>query len=295
MSDTSIREEVLALTPNNRPPPTVLYHYTAADGLAGIIKTRELWATHADYMNDASELRYALKVFAQVAKAYKGDEANGGAWTLVKRLIKTRWVRVFAVSMCTKPDLLGQWRGYGTRGGGFSIGFETQALLPFLQRAGFMLVPAIYKQNEQEGVARDIITKHLAAMEEVDFSDSDAARMAATALLTDFLQAIVRLKHPRFRAEKEWRLIRMTSNPIGVAEAQKIEVRACGGRLLPFQRLTVEADDLRTPIKELVIGPRLDPRLDKRAATMLLQHEALTNVAIRVSKIPLRGWSSELP
>jgi hypothetical protein len=35
--------------------PDLLYHYTTQEGLLGIIKKQKIWASHLQYLNDASE------------------------------------------------------------------------------------------------------------------------------------------------------------------------------------------------------------------------------------------------
>jgi hypothetical protein len=38
---------------DDHPVPPLPYHYTDAPGLCGIVKSRTLWATHIEYLNDA--------------------------------------------------------------------------------------------------------------------------------------------------------------------------------------------------------------------------------------------------
>ena len=38
-----------------------LFHYTGAAGLAGIIQSQTLWATHYEYLNDSEEIKYFHK------------------------------------------------------------------------------------------------------------------------------------------------------------------------------------------------------------------------------------------
>ena len=42
------------------PLPDRLYHYTDAGGLYGILKDKNLWATHAAYLNDSREFLYGM-------------------------------------------------------------------------------------------------------------------------------------------------------------------------------------------------------------------------------------------
>src|ERR1022692_1876297 len=48
------------------PPDTILYHYTSAEGLKGIIEKNELWATSAYYLNDSAEMFYGYNVLREV-------------------------------------------------------------------------------------------------------------------------------------------------------------------------------------------------------------------------------------
>ena len=43
-------------------PSGTLYHYTTQEGLLGIIKNKEIWATQTQYLNDAREYRHAIDV-----------------------------------------------------------------------------------------------------------------------------------------------------------------------------------------------------------------------------------------
>ena len=47
------------------PPPT-LYHYTTADALIPILQSGHLWATNSRFMNDPTELSYAILLLRQV-------------------------------------------------------------------------------------------------------------------------------------------------------------------------------------------------------------------------------------
>src|SRR4051812_28618094 len=44
----------------NAAAPKVLYHYTDAAGLLGIVRDRKIWLTDFRYMNDAMEFRHGM-------------------------------------------------------------------------------------------------------------------------------------------------------------------------------------------------------------------------------------------
>lgn len=123
-------------------PPSLLHHYTTADGLLGLLKSKRLWATHAAFLNDPSELRYAAQLIGEVleeAIPLDEKEAEGGflsrfVTTLLKGQSAKAWIselvsasrdraEVYLACFCQNGDLLSQWRGYGGAGDGYSVGF----------------------------------------------------------------------------------------------------------------------------------------------------------------------------
>lgn len=140
-----------------------LIHYTSAAGLAGILSSQALWATHSSFLNDSSEitlffdrrLRQLLEVavrseladsdlqllpqFARTAQ--QADETIGRYASELTHAIRTTTMQFnepYIISFCTAKDkrlrndgLLGQWRGYG-KDGGYAIVFDTGGLQELL-------------------------------------------------------------------------------------------------------------------------------------------------------------------
>jgi hypothetical protein len=47
----------------------LLYHYTDAGGLMGILESQRLWASNAAYLNDPTELLHARSVYREWLEA----------------------------------------------------------------------------------------------------------------------------------------------------------------------------------------------------------------------------------
>ena len=47
------------------PIPDVLYHYTTQAGLLGIIQSKQIWATSVLFLNDTTEINYAIKLIQE--------------------------------------------------------------------------------------------------------------------------------------------------------------------------------------------------------------------------------------
>lgn len=137
-----------------------LFHYTGASGLAGIITTGTLWATHAALLNDQEEYRIffnkrlpaLLRRAMDAAYASVKDRSDvkrtmkkaGGVQAYKERMLseltpiladRTRGMNEpYVLSFCastskrvSRHGLLSQWRGYG-RDGGYAITFDTAGL-----------------------------------------------------------------------------------------------------------------------------------------------------------------------
>lgn len=142
-----------------------LVHYTTATGLAGIVASGCLWATHASFLNDAEEIKHFFdsrllelaydevlkytKELAEVQSVRAQMQAEGGVEAVARsearkclHAIRTSTISMndpYVFSMSAAPDartassgLLSQWRGYGLDGG-YAIVFETAPLEQLLR------------------------------------------------------------------------------------------------------------------------------------------------------------------
>jgi hypothetical protein len=100
-----------------KPEPNVpprLFHYTDPHGLLGIILSRGLWASNADYLNDSSEPAHALGVlrvaFQQVAGSLRpgsfAERALDGCWDWALNMHKAEGPHVYVFCMSEHDDLL---------------------------------------------------------------------------------------------------------------------------------------------------------------------------------------------
>src|SRR6266566_8124161 len=111
--------------------PALLYHYTGARGLQGIVTSNKLWATNVEFLNDESEMRYSRRVLTEVYTELVNETPEGLAKNTLRALgaMDDPWLsaQIFACCFCEHPDLLSMWRAYGSSGG-YSIGFVAESL-----------------------------------------------------------------------------------------------------------------------------------------------------------------------
>ncbi|WP_258131017.1 hypothetical protein [Microbacterium sp. MYb66] len=100
--------------------PKVLYHYTAAAGLAGILESSTIWATDIHYLNDYTELVDSkdrlLGIMRSLAKSLRGA-GQLMARQFVERIEDERWPDPAAWRLVTSSVNGGDMAEAGMRSG----------------------------------------------------------------------------------------------------------------------------------------------------------------------------------
>jgi hypothetical protein len=114
--------------------PDFLYHYTDVAGLIGILNSGSLWATNLRFMNDSRELDHARQLMIDVLHDARTRATAPGQRTVIDAIetnltTLTGYPDFYSVSFSSDGDLLSQWRGYGSAGGGYAIGFDPDGLV----------------------------------------------------------------------------------------------------------------------------------------------------------------------
>jgi Protein of unknown function (DUF2971) len=286
--------------------PDILYHYTSAAGLLGIAHSKALWASDAEFLNDAQELHFGRdrmrRALLDRAETLSPEQEHreGGADDARAILLRTaadrldrrggpfdtaRFFAAYVVCFCEQGDLLSQWRGYGV--GGYAIGFRAEALEGLQVRAD--------PETAGEETADDLT----AALVQVAYGDAAAHRVAE--LLTrdlasdpsnhpgvegfhrarhSVLPALAGIKHDAFEEEKEWRLV-------VVAEDHPAYLRFRGGSLgvIPYVVLRCPL----SAIAEVVVGPGPEQCLREAGARRLVEAATGREIPVRHSDAPFRG------
>ena len=115
------------------PYPPHLYHYTNATGLQGILRSKTIWATQFDFLNDSSEFLYAADFLQRHLQA-RGDAISSAGWNLDGLTEAVRASPHHVTSFCEDGDLLSQWRGYARTNDGYAAGFEFASLSGMVDR-----------------------------------------------------------------------------------------------------------------------------------------------------------------
>ena len=169
-------DDLRGLMLDERDAPDIVYHYTDAAGLMGILGSGKFWATDLAYLNDHTEFTHGAnevrRVYKRMSKPERDDIetamlpafvgrlhddqslANFAALpnmsvldVLLRELLPSiRAMFIFGVTcFCEEGDLLSQWRGYAASAGGYALGFNSKLLRSSLDREFIPLAPVVYQ------------------------------------------------------------------------------------------------------------------------------------------------------
>lgn len=296
-------------------PKSPLYHYTTQTGLLGIIRDRQIWATHTQYLNDRREFLHAVDlVRGEIQRLL--DEGNTGQETAsaarieaLKRmremLLKSpEHINVCVCSFSEDSDSLSQWRAYGGSSG-FAIGFSPEVLGAAVERQKFFLAQCIYDPQTQQDIVRalveEVLEEHLARTPVTEDKELDEVFWKTGGNLLPYLyQYAPMLKDQSFAEEREWRII---SGPIF---AQNLDYREGRSLIIPYYRLPLWEEGQETEIFEIIVGPTRDvERSIKSVGRMIMGRKVIKGrnlkgldlikdrwgyTTIKASRVPYRDW-----
>lgn len=283
-------------------PPTLLYHYTTVEGLLGILKSNTLWATHVGYLNDATELTYAHNVIQGALQARMGKVTDTIELQLLERIRgaitpTNNGDNYFVTCFCEVSDLLSQWRAYGTRGGGYAMGFESRWLQLVADPTTVLaLRRVIYDPVVQRTLVNDLLSRAVSILEclitEHDAETCIGHIPSVISFLRDhFAELYFTFKDPAFEEEKEWRLVFMTGRLTRDDLFHLLEFRAQNGIPIPYVSLGIHATAGtsvgKLPLAELMCGPVVGAG-GMHAVRWLLEKARYTFVETKSSTVPLR-------
>lgn len=213
----------------------ILYHYTNAAALLGIITNREIWATETDFLNDPTEARFAADRVGERLEKLRQDSIEGGR-SVVEIDHVIRWFRrtylgsssrsvappyrAFVTSFSRSDDVLTLWRNYAGPNG-FCVGFSQRHLTLWCKGP----LPSANDQGaDSEETAAILANDHLSAsVSSVAYGDAAATQLSdevasivnergftfreSKGKVLQVLQGLVSIKHDAYADEREARLI----------------------------------------------------------------------------------------
>jgi len=286
--------------------PALLWHYTDARGLMGILEHEELWATQTNFLNDSTELAHGIDLATRAMAGYDASHVKEVTARFLGGLVDPemaalaswldRNLDVYVACFCSDGDLLSQWRAYAGRddAGGYAIGMGTRPPLQgWPQTApgghGFALRRVLYDAKEQEAACRDLVETLVPILDE-EPTDVERQKSFARSLIDGVVELASWCKHPAFEEEREWRIVYVRNNDSSKLPVRQREFR---GLIVPYVALQLPSPVGRMlghmPVQALNYGPSSEPDLKRRGLENLRANYAhLDGVPIHGSSAPLR-------
>jgi Protein of unknown function (DUF2971) len=310
------------------PSSNRLYHYTASDGLKGIIEKSELWATSAFYLNDSAEISYGCGVVRETLmswlddhrdkKHYFGHQLGEHLYNAFGGDNSGRDIfefgadpEIFLACFCEDDNLLSQWRAYGQTGG-YSIGFdvpsfkmgEPPAMLPEPTAYTSKWAQIEYDKNRQlilcrkllDGVLNHLFDDKASEAISAEGEHSRFGKTGFTRIITDILlEKVLAFKEKAFSVEREWRIIVRKrelvtrSDDDGGKTAIPIHFRSTRGMIVPYVKIIPHKKHYtKLPVVSVRTGPVLQKKTAAFAVKLLLKTNGYSNVDTRSSEITIR-------
>jgi Protein of unknown function (DUF2971) len=270
--------------------PPYLYHYTTQAGLLGIIEGGELRATKVHYMNDATEFAASLEMlnnYLTTEELTNTDILSSSPYenlSVRKQIAIQVWkgteaiktINICVACFCNDGDLLSQWRGYAGAHYGFAIGFKTEKLKEYGNKAKFNLRQCIYDKDVQENIIKEMSQYYL--------QDAIISGQPQDVVINAFFNAIINFgalfKNSLFAEEKEWRLI--SSQPIDTSDLQFRQGRSM---IIPYVGISLRGSSFDTPIDHVVVGPCPHKELSVNSVQALLMRQKIVNPYASILKV----------
>lgn len=298
-------ERVSKIAENNQK----LVHYTSAATALSILKNKEIWMRNTRCMNDFSEVRYGIELFTRFCqkpekydllkkawgkKAGVFEEAFFCAVEAFDEWSNSTYICCFSEQEAEEDQLgrLSMWRGYGTDCG-VAMVVRPNSFVP--QNTDFQIytTPVEYLTKEEFETCLLKFGRRVEAAK--SFIEALPDRYIEEWTANMIKAAVVSIKHPGFKEEREWRVIADLNSCQGL----KLDTIAVNGipQLVMKLPLTAEMENSRkgfsipANLDHLIIGPTSHPAIIAKALAEELAKCGVTDLSkkITVSGIPYRA------
>ena len=246
----------------------VLWHYTDANGLQGIVTSGQLRFGDARFLNDRTERTYGERLLERVLEEDFSAE-SGSLTTKFRELLQAlrEPYRLYVCSLSATTESISQWQRYGADGAGYCIGFDLRELDRLFDDESISRYAMVYEEAEQLELLRDAVR---GSFEQYCRLEAKTGKRKPTYI--DYLfadididAALLRMKNPFFHDERESRYLFRTDEErrsVSLLEPREQYV-ARGPYIKPFVQLPHRSPGTgaRLPIVRVVCGPRLEPDL----------------------------------
>ncbi|MCS4282414.1 hypothetical protein M2396_000679 [Pseudomonas sp. BIGb0278] len=207
-----------------------LFHYTDASAVKAILEFGKMRLTDMRFLNDSEEVSHATKMLLadlqngtflhRLSEDY-AETSSAHVLNGLSGLLENKFSGhpLYSMSFSAAPDLLSQWRSYGS----YAIEISKDKWDVFLTRC-------IY--DDKEAKSR-LFSKAVEALREIGRDQRTYAgelKFRGAESYMDLVKVLASIKHSGFAEEKEWRLLLDSRSE----HADVVQYRVRSDMLIPF-------------------------------------------------------------
>lgn len=265
--------------------PAVLYHYTSAEAALGIIAGQQLWATHARFLNDTSELSHGLDLCRERLRTRAGSGQIAHFVNTVSQVLDMVVFDIYVACFSDGDDIIPQWKGYASAGAGYALGFD---IVRAATLSNTVPLRVFYTEHEKNVILDAIIDGYIDVLERsLDAHPNEkeeTAKAVGLTLASTLTQLLASFKHDIFSHEREWRLVEfvLRSN-----QARRSKFRSSRGVIVPYIELSLGEGGQALPVREIRCGPTSSQDVGVEGVKMLVREYGLS-CSVSESAAPMR-------
>ena len=271
--------------------PPIIYHYTSAAGLFGILSNHKLWFTRWDSLNDTSENLIVHDCIEEALNRYVHEpqfveyvkEINN----IHRECKKEGYIDkdLYLASFSSNADSLALWNCYSkdVRCDGYCIGFDNPNLFSDYP---VILAKVLYDKEEQMNVVHEVLQRLFRIYESFiknKETSPDTYKIIGDSFDYVFEDIGIFFKHSAFKGEEEVRASIRKHDEVETLKTIVPQIRESGALLIPYLEIPFDKD----LVKSVTISPTLADR-PVRPGLLALKSKLGMGFNILQSEIPYR-------
>ncbi|HAU4875881.1 TPA: DUF2971 domain-containing protein [Aeromonas hydrophila] len=264
----------------------IIYHYTSADGLRGILSNKGacLRMTDSRFLNDKEEITHGSQLVKKLIDKYDnnpeatlpGIPSDAEFMSALLGSIADR--SFYSTSFSSETEQLSQWLSYCPQQGGYAIGFDKQQLRKYLheEKNEIHFSPVNYVNDLNDLVKQINHIKY--NYSSINVSNRVSRDMSMYSLVPQIERTLATSKQSHFESENEVRAYLV--KPPG-EKNNDLQFFTKGSVLVPYNPLNIPKEI----VTQIIVGP--------------MQHQELAMTALnefrRVNKYDFEIIKSSIP
>lgn len=272
----------------------VLYHYTTAGGLHGIVGRSKFRLTHSRHLNDETEGLHGAKAVDRALDQLLRDNQDDELFQVLSPAMKFALAQNYAPStggtfvgcFSTLRDSLPQWRGYGRHDSAFVIAIDAEKLFHVAAKAWggrCWLLPVEY--SEDKFISTFVKALTIASEEFDEHRLAMSPELLIRSLVLQVANYGSALKHVAFKEEQEWRLIVLSLPDDDSLDVQHLP----NATLRPYVELDLGSEFMSSALLEVIVGPQSHQIATLHGVASFLRARTGRDIPVTKSEVPFNS------